>query len=221
MSLSVLPLRCPLLQKRRHPFLGIMLQHVLGHHVDSPVIGANFDTGNAYLCGQDPVVWLEKILDKVVHVHAKDISMQQSSAERGKVTGTPVGCACGEGVVDWAKVIEVCKKSKRDLVRLDDHTKYIMDVAWSPDGRWIASGSGDNTAKIWDVASGTMVLGPFAHSHEVTSIAWHPEGQTLATFIYEWGLSRRQRYGIASAASFSSSSASAGRCSRTRLSPRA
>ena len=27
----------------------------------------------------------------------------------GKVAGTPVGCACGDGVIDWAKVIEVCR----------------------------------------------------------------------------------------------------------------
>ncbi len=84
--------------------------------VDSPAIGINFDTGNSYLSGEDPVEWLEHVLDRLVHLHAKDISVQQSDAERGKVTGTPVGCACGEGVVDWAKVVEVCKRAKRDIV---------------------------------------------------------------------------------------------------------
>jgi hypothetical protein len=34
-------------------------------------------------------------------VHAKDISVEPSRAERGKVTGTPLGCACGDGVIDW------------------------------------------------------------------------------------------------------------------------
>lgn len=84
--------------------------------VDSPAIGINFDTGNSYLSGEDPIVWLEHVVDRLVHLHAKDISVQQSDAERGKVTGTPVGCACGEGVVDWAKVIDVCKRAKRDIV---------------------------------------------------------------------------------------------------------
>ena len=84
--------------------------------VDSPVIGINFDTGNSYISGEDPVVWLEHVLDRLIHLHAKDISIQQSDAERGKVTGTPVGCACGEGVVDWAKVIELCKPLERDIV---------------------------------------------------------------------------------------------------------
>jgi sugar phosphate isomerase/epimerase len=84
--------------------------------VDSPAIGINFDTGNSYLSGEDPVEWLEHVVDRLVHLHAKDISVQQSDAERGKVTGTPVGCACGEGVVDWAKIIEVCKRAQRDIV---------------------------------------------------------------------------------------------------------
>ena len=84
--------------------------------VDSPAIGVNFDTGNSYLSGQDPVKWLKAVSSKLVHLHAKDISVQQSAAERGKVTGTPVGCACGEGVVDWPAVVKVCRKLTRDIV---------------------------------------------------------------------------------------------------------
>jgi sugar phosphate isomerase/epimerase len=84
--------------------------------VKSPSIGVNFDTGNAYLSGHDPLKWLNGIIHRVVHIHAKDISIQHSKAERGKVSGTPVGCACGDGVIDWAKVIAICRKAKRDLV---------------------------------------------------------------------------------------------------------
>ena len=93
--------------------------------VDSPVIGVNFDTGNSYLSGHDPLEWLKRILTSrvdpklgagLVHLHAKDISVAHSAAERGKVTGTPVGCACGDGVVDWKRVIQICKKAKRNIV---------------------------------------------------------------------------------------------------------
>jgi sugar phosphate isomerase/epimerase len=84
--------------------------------VDSPAIGINFDTGNSYLGGEDPVAWLKHVKDRLVHLHAKDISVAQSDAERGQVTGTPVGCACGEGVIDWPRVIEVCRTCPRDIV---------------------------------------------------------------------------------------------------------
>jgi sugar phosphate isomerase/epimerase len=84
--------------------------------VNSPAIGINFDTGNSYLSGHDPCKWLAKVVGRLVHLHAKDISLAQSEAERGKVSGTPVGCACGDGVVDWAWVIAICKKARRDIV---------------------------------------------------------------------------------------------------------
>lgn len=84
--------------------------------VESDAIGINFDTGNSYLSGEDPAGWLEHVKDRLIHLHAKDISVQQSDAERGKVTGTPVGCACGDGVIDWPRMIEICKTCKRDIV---------------------------------------------------------------------------------------------------------
>jgi sugar phosphate isomerase/epimerase len=84
--------------------------------VESPVIGINFDTGNSYLAGQDPIRWLTRVKDRLVHLHAKDISVQQSDEERGKVAGTPVGCACGDGVIDWKKVVEICATCSRDIV---------------------------------------------------------------------------------------------------------
>jgi sugar phosphate isomerase/epimerase len=85
--------------------------------VKSPAIGINFDTGNSYLAGgSDVYEWLERVKDRLVHLHAKDISMAQSKAERGKVTGTPVGCACGDGVVDWKHIIEIVKSTGNAIV---------------------------------------------------------------------------------------------------------
>ena len=84
--------------------------------VESPVIGINFDTGNSYLSGEDPVEWLERVKDRLIHLHAKEIPREQSDAERGKVSGTAVGCACGEGCIDWQGVVRVCKEAPRDIV---------------------------------------------------------------------------------------------------------
>lgn len=84
--------------------------------VDSPWVAVNWDTGNAYLAGvEDPYEGLERALPFIRHVHAKDISMAQADVDRGKVTGTPVGCACGEGVVDWDRVIRTLNRLDRDI----------------------------------------------------------------------------------------------------------
>jgi len=86
------------------------------HLVKSPWIQVNWDTGNSYLAGlEDPYEGLSKVRDYVYHIHAKDISMQHSDAERGKVTGTPVGCACGEGVVDWKRVAKILEPVDREI----------------------------------------------------------------------------------------------------------
>jgi sugar phosphate isomerase/epimerase len=73
--------------------------------VDSPWIKVNYDCGNTFLAGEDPYEMLELVIDRVVHVHAKDISAKQAAAERGKVTGTAVGCACGDGEIDWNHIV--------------------------------------------------------------------------------------------------------------------
>jgi sugar phosphate isomerase/epimerase len=84
--------------------------------VPSPRIGVNWDTGNAYLAGiEDPYGGLERVRDRVRHVHAKDISFEHAERERGVVTGTPVGCACGDGAVDWERVLHILDPLDRDL----------------------------------------------------------------------------------------------------------
>lgn len=69
-------------------------------------LGVNFDTGNSFLAGNDPVADVRRVADRVVHVHVKDIPASQLP-ERGKVTGTRVGGAVGDGVVDVRGVLGV------------------------------------------------------------------------------------------------------------------
>jgi len=69
-------------------------------------LGVNFDTGNSFLAGNDPVEYLRGVAGRVVHVHIKDIPPSQLP-QRGKVTGTRVGVAAGDGVVDLPGVVGV------------------------------------------------------------------------------------------------------------------
>jgi sugar phosphate isomerase/epimerase len=59
----------------------------------------NFDTGNSFIAGQDPVAFLEKVKDRVVHMHVKDVSDGLARAMRGEETGIASSeVAVGEGV---------------------------------------------------------------------------------------------------------------------------
>ena len=59
----------------------------------------NFDTGNTFIAGQDPVAFLDRFRDKVSHVHIKDVSQSLAAAARGELTGIAVShVALGDGV---------------------------------------------------------------------------------------------------------------------------
>jgi len=67
--------------------------------VDSPFLRLNFDTGNSFIAGQDPVEFCKRFRDKVAHVHIKDVSESLAAIARGGQTGIALShCAVGEGV---------------------------------------------------------------------------------------------------------------------------
>ena len=66
---------------------------------DSQYFGMNMDTGNTFIAGQDPVAFCARFIDKINHVHVKDVSESLAAAVRGDQTGIAVSqCAIGDGV---------------------------------------------------------------------------------------------------------------------------
>ena len=79
----------------------------------SEYLRMNMDTGNTYIAGQNPVSYLKGLIDKVDHVHVKDVSPALAAAVRGKQTGIGMShCALGEGVN--AANIKTCLAMLRD-----------------------------------------------------------------------------------------------------------
>jgi WD40 repeat protein len=57
----------------------------------------------------------------------------------------------------------------------------VNTVAWSQDGKRLATGSSDDTIKVWDAASGQELLTLQGHGGLVLSVAWSPDGAHLAS----------------------------------------
>ncbi|QRV86997.1 hypothetical protein RhiJN_15015 [Ceratobasidium sp. AG-Ba] len=66
--------------------------------------------------------------------------------------------------------------------QLTGHTNWVYSVAYSPDGAYIASGSSDNTIRMWDAHTSQQVGHPLTgHTQSVWSVAYSPDGAYIAS----------------------------------------
>jgi WD40 repeat protein/tRNA A-37 threonylcarbamoyl transferase component Bud32 len=81
---------------------------------------------------------------------------------------------------------------------LRGHLKSVASVAISPDGEMLASGSLDNTIKLWNLNTGQEISTLKGHSKSVGAVAISPDGQTLASGSWDntirlWNLKKADK----------------------------
>jgi WD40 repeat protein len=89
---------------------------------------------------------------------------------------------CRIVVWDMKKILQVGSDGMCGLVRvLSGHTGPVLYVSFSPDGKRIASGSGDRTIRVWEAATGRPLAVLKGHSSPVESAVWSNDGSRIAS----------------------------------------
>jgi sugar phosphate isomerase/epimerase len=86
---------------------------------DTPRLRMNFDTGNVFIAGQDPVAYCRRFAERIAHVHCKDVSHELAAALRGEDTGIAMSeAAIGDGVNadNIAECMKILNRAKWDGV---------------------------------------------------------------------------------------------------------
>src|SRR5207237_1009781 len=71
------------------------------------------------------------------------------------------------------------------LSELHGHANAVTSVSFSPDGTRIVTGSWDQTAKVWDVRTGTALLELKGHAGSLSSVAFSPNGMRVVTGSFD------------------------------------
>ncbi|KIM72482.1 hypothetical protein PILCRDRAFT_803728, partial [Piloderma croceum F 1598] len=83
----------------------------------------------------------------------------------------------------FSRILSVTSASRPALLNvLIGHLDGVLSVDFSPDGKRIASGSGDRTIRVWDAGTGDVMVAPFkGHTETVCSVAFSPNGERIVS----------------------------------------
>ncbi|KAF7982945.1 hypothetical protein HWV62_25250 [Athelia sp. TMB] len=115
------------------------------------------------------------ILDSAPHIYISALPFSPSASVLKQQYSSII-----QGTLSIPRGIELHWPSCEQVI--EGHTRGVTSVAVSPEGMRIASGSDDQTVRVWDTQTGELIAGPSeGHTGYITSVTFSPEGMRVAS----------------------------------------
>lgn len=147
--------------------------------------------GPAYSVAAHPhQPWIAVGLDKsILLTHLDGSKLHTWNWPAGQVRGisfSPDGSTLAAGSYQSVQLLKVNagtdgNPTLEPLKTLPGHRGYVLDLAWSPDGKRLATACDDEAARVFLVETAQRQFMLIDHGFPVTSVAWSPSGEWLAT----------------------------------------
>jgi WD40 repeat protein/class 3 adenylate cyclase len=158
------------------PETGDMLSNVSG---DGIVFGPSFSADGSLVSASWPDEGSVRIVDPATGRVRRTIDGIETQPFETALSPDGRSIAVSMGFVPEATVFDVTTGERRFELR--GHLYPIGSIAWTPDGRRIATGAFDSSVRIWDGATGRPEIELLGHSGTVISVEWSPDGSRLVT----------------------------------------
>jgi serine/threonine protein kinase len=116
---------------------------------------------------------------KTKRVHEIVVGNRGFSLSRRKLVIGLVGLVVVGGGTTW--IHNILSQKSSTLYTYRGHSNWVYSVAWSPNGKRIASASYDGTVQVWDALTGGHVFTYQGHTSAVNAAVWSPDDKRIAS----------------------------------------
>src|SRR5712691_5666210 len=75
----------------------------------------------------------------------------------------------------------ITHRQTKDILTYHGHSDRATAITWSPDGKYVVSGSLDKTVQVWSATTGKARLIYRGHTDAIVAVAWSPNGRYIAS----------------------------------------